>query len=101
MVSTAPPQPKKTFKSNITTRQLVEIWSSLPNDSTESNLGHALVSKIFGHLGYGHDRVKISPNIATGAALMPDYLIYNDLRGCLKSQLVKKLTRYRLQIDNE
>jgi chromosome partitioning protein len=79
MVSTAPPQPKRTFKSNITARQLVEIWSSLSPDSNEANLGHALVSKIFEHLGYGHDRVKIQPNIGSGAALKPDYLIYNDL----------------------
>jgi chromosome partitioning protein len=79
MVSTAPPQPKKTFKSNISARQLVEIWSSLSTDSKESELGHALVSKIFEHLGYSHDRVKVTPSIAMGAAMMPDYLIYNEL----------------------
>jgi chromosome partitioning protein len=78
MVSTAPPQPKKTFKSNITARQLVDIWSSLPTDSNEPELCLHLVSKIFEHLGYGHDRVKIQPNISSGAALKPDYLIYND-----------------------
>jgi chromosome partitioning protein len=79
MVSTAPPHSKKTFKSNITARQLVEIWSSLANDTKEAELGHALVSKIFEHLGYGHDRVKITPHIAIGTAMMPDYLIYNEL----------------------
>jgi chromosome partitioning protein len=78
MVSTAPPQPQKAFRPNITARQLVEIWSSLSDKSLEPELCHALVSKMFEHLGYSGDRVKVEKNIAIGAALKPDYLIYND-----------------------
>jgi chromosome partitioning protein len=67
-----------TAKSSVTTKQLVEIWSSLPNDYPEAELDRHLVSKIFEHLGYDRHQVKNQHNIGIAAALKPDYLIYND-----------------------
>jgi chromosome partitioning protein len=65
-------------KSSVTAKQLVDIWSSLPNDYSEAELDRHLVSKIFEHLGYDRHQVKNQHNIGIAAALKPDYLIYND-----------------------
>jgi chromosome partitioning protein len=65
-------------KSSVTAKQLVDIWSSLPNDYSEAQLCPHLVSKIFEHLGYDRHQVKIQKNIGIAAALKPDYLIYQD-----------------------
>jgi chromosome partitioning protein len=67
-------------KSKITTKQLVDLWSSLPDKFKEDDLTSHFVPKMFEHLGYGFDRVKSTPNIGIQGQgiLKPDLLVYND-----------------------
>jgi chromosome partitioning protein len=64
-------------KFKVTTKQIVDTWTSLPDDFLEKDLSQHIVSQIFTHLGYQFDRVKNQPTIGTG--LIPDFLVYNDI----------------------
>jgi chromosome partitioning protein len=70
MVTATPPTAK------ISSKKIVDIWTSLPSNYLEPNLGANFVVKIFDYLGLNHEQIKNNPNI--GAGLKPDYLIYND-----------------------
>ncbi|WP_310425993.1 AAA family ATPase [Chamaesiphon sp. VAR_48_metabat_135_sub] len=64
--------------AKLSSKKIVDLWSSLPTEYLEKDLGHNFMSKLFEYLGLTHNQIKNEPNIGTGKGLQPDYLIYND-----------------------
>ena len=69
-MTTATPPPK------ISSREIVDLWASLPTSYPEADLGASFMARLFDYLGLNHHQIKNTPGI--GAGLRPDYLIYND-----------------------
>lgn len=70
-------EPSTNHQSKDSVKQIVEIWSSLPESCLEVEVGAHLVSKILEYLTESFLQVKLNPNIGKG--LIPDYLVYRDV----------------------